>query len=57
MMAEDTGTIEAKGLYHRYELGDKEYATALAVDVKVSRGEFLAIIGPNGSGKSTLAKI
>ncbi len=57
MMAEDTGTIEAKSLYHRYELGDKEYVTALAgVDVKVSRGEFLAIIGPNGSGKSTLAK-
>jgi len=57
VMAEDTGTIEAKSLYHRYELGDKEYVTALAgVDVKVSRGEFLAIIGPNGSGKSTLAK-
>jgi energy-coupling factor transport system ATP-binding protein len=57
VMAEDTGTIEAKGLYHRYELGDKEYVTALAgVDAKVSRGEFLAIIGPNGSGKSTLAK-
>lgn len=56
-MAEDTGTIEAKGLYHRYELGEREDVIALAgVDVCVSRGEFVAIIGPNGSGKSTLAK-
>ncbi|MGI6633064.1 MAG: energy-coupling factor transporter ATPase [Bacillota bacterium] len=56
-MAEETGTIEAKGLYHRYELGDKESVVALAgVDASVKRGEFVAIIGPNGSGKSTLAK-
>jgi energy-coupling factor transport system ATP-binding protein len=56
-MAEETGTIETRALVHRYEVGEEERVTALAgVDVKVSRGEFLAIIGPNGSGKSTLAK-
>ncbi len=56
-MAEETGTIETRSLYHRYELGEEETVTALAgVDLRVSRGEFLVIIGPNGSGKSTLAK-
>lgn len=56
-MAEETGTIEARSLYHRYQVGENESVTALAgVDVGVSQGEFLVIIGPNGSGKSTLAK-
>jgi len=56
-MAQESGTIEAQSLYHRYLVGDDESVDALAgVDLTVTQGEFLVIIGPNGSGKSTLAK-
>lgn len=56
-MSLESGTIEAKALYHRYLVGEEDTVTALAgVDLGVSQGEFLVIIGPNGSGKSTLAK-
>lgn len=56
-MAEETGTIETRSLYHQYSVGAEESVTALAgVDVTVSQGEFIVVIGPNGSGKSTLAK-
>lgn len=56
-MVEETGVIETRALFHRYELEEAQAVTALAgVDVRISQGEFLVIIGPNGSGKSTLAK-
>jgi len=56
-MAQESGIIEAKALYHRYLVGEEDTVLALAgVDLEVSQGEFLVIIGPNGSGKSTLAK-
>jgi energy-coupling factor transporter ATP-binding protein EcfA2 len=45
--------LEARGLGHRYETG----LLALAdVDLKVRRGEYLAIVGTNGAGKTTLTK-
>lgn len=53
----ETGAISTSKLVHKYELGESQEVVALAgVDLKISQGEFLAIIGPNGSGKSTLAK-
>ena len=27
------------------------------INIKINKGEFLAIVGPNGAGKSTLLKI
>jgi len=49
--------IETIRLHHRYNAGGTAEVEALeGIDLKVRRGEFLAIIGPNGSGKSTLAK-
>ncbi len=45
--------IEVEGLSHRYPNG----VTALeGVDLRVRRGEFLAVLGQNGSGKTTLVK-
>src|SRR5918912_3556798 len=45
--------IEVEGLTHRYPNG----VVALeGVDLRVRRGEFLAVLGQNGSGKTTLVK-
>ena len=27
------------------------------INIKINKGEFLAIVGPNGAGKSTLLKV
>ncbi len=50
-------TVEAKEVFHRYQIGESQSVLALAgVDIAISQGELVVVIGPNGSGKSTLAK-
>ncbi len=49
--------VKVTNLVFRYDDEDNEDLPVLnGIDVKVSRGEFVAIIGHNGSGKSTFAK-
>ncbi len=45
--------IEIENLWHTYPNG---YTALKGLNLKISRGEFIAIIGANGSGKTTLIK-
>lgn len=49
--------IELKNVSKTYELGGEKIVALDHVNLKVDKGDFIAIMGPSGSGKSTLANI
>lgn len=49
--------IELKNVTKTYELGGEKIFAIDHVNLKVDKGDFIAIMGPSGSGKSTLANV
>jgi putative ABC transport system ATP-binding protein len=56
-MFDNRSAIEAHGLTQVFGTGENSVRALDRVDLRVRRGEMLAIMGPSGSGKSTLLHI
>jgi len=49
--------IELKNVTRSYELGGEKIFALDHVNLKIDKGDFIAITGPSGAGKSTLANV
>ena len=49
--------IEINGLRKDYHIGEVTVHALRGVDMKIMKGEFVAVMGVSGSGKSTMLNI
>jgi len=50
----ESNIIELRNLSKHYEMGENIVKALDGIDVKIKKGDFIAIVGPSGSGKSTM---
>ena len=49
--------LELKNIGKRYQIGSVTVNALRSVDLRIEKGEYVALMGPSGSGKSTLMNI
>ena len=49
--------IELKGISKIYQMGEKEFYALKNVDLRIEKGDFVAVRGASGSGKTTMLNI
>ena len=49
--------IELKSIFKTYKMGSVEVPALKGINLKIKKGDYIAVMGPSGSGKSTLMNI
>ena len=57
MSSDVTHLVQLEKVSLRYGAGAKSTLAIEGIDLKIRRGEFVAVVGPSGCGKSTLMKL